>query len=322
MYWNILIRNANKLTVSVTHRCNMRCKTCGIWKLNNPQPRLTKKELKLSDYEDFFALYNKWHWISFTGGEPFLRKDLADIVLAAYEKCRTLHTITIPTNGYPTTKIVKDVQEVLFETKLPNIHVSVSLDGLRSLHDSLRGCSGSFEKVLATFKTLKSIGDKRLHVHLEYTISRFNQGRLFELVDSLASLNITANDFILSLAQNSSFYFNESCHVKADDDVLKSEITRFLSTLKIRSLHDLVQWMFLRHIIKDRRIPCVAGRRSFHLNPYGEIFSCISNPKRIGSIREGILGKPNLPSNCYCYTPCESFFSLILHLPESLFLSL
>lgn len=314
-YVRILIRRATKLNVAVTNKCDMRCKTCGIWKICQSQPELVEEESKVGDYEEFFKAHNDWNWISFTGGEPFLRKDLVDIVFAAYERCKGLHTISIPTNGYLTEKVEDDVQEILLETRLPSFYVSVSLDGLQDLHDSIRGVDGAFEHAITTFTNLRKIESKRLKVHFEYVISKFNQGKLPELINSL---NLTPDDFIITIAQNAFFYCNESWEVKPDKDALNSDLRWFLSHYKIRSTHDMGQWLFLNSIIKRGNIPCVAGRNSFYMDPCGKIFPCIFISRQIGSIGDDVISpfKPN--PRCRCYTPCESYFSLLLHLPEAL----
>jgi len=313
-YARIVFRCATKLNVAVTNKCNMRCKTCGIWKIYQREPELANKELRIGDYEEFFKVHSAWNWISFTGGEPFLRDDLIDIMLTAYERCKGLHVISIITNGYLTEKIVDSVQEFLSETKLPSFHFSVSLDGLQSVHDLIKGRVGPFEHAVATFRKLQKINDNRLKVHFEYVISKFNQGKLPELINHL---NLTPNDFILTIAQNAFFYQNRFWEVKPNEDALNSDIRWFLSRFKIRSSHDIGQWLFLKNVIKRRRIPCIAGKNSFYMDPYGKIFPCIFVQRQIGAIERNVINTFEPDPNCRCYTPCESYLSLLLHLPEA-----
>src|SRR3972149_1169181 len=93
-------------TVSLTYRCNSRCKTCNIYSRNSD-------ELSVEEYERAFLSIGKSpHWITFSGGEPFLRRDIADICIKAYELCSP-RIINIPTNGILSDKIVKDVKHIL-----------------------------------------------------------------------------------------------------------------------------------------------------------------------------------------------------------------
>src|SRR6266550_8539686 len=90
------------LTFSVTYRCNAKCRTCNVWKKR-------VKDLSLLEYERIFeALGTSLYWATFSGGEPFIRPDLIDIVAACYERCRP-SIITIPTNGLLRKHIVEGV---------------------------------------------------------------------------------------------------------------------------------------------------------------------------------------------------------------------
>src|SRR5260221_2388945 len=80
------------LTISVSYRCNSRCKTCNVWQRPND-------DFTLEEYDRTFAsIGHDAYWFTFSGGEPTLRKDLPEMVEAAYRHCRP-GIINIPTNG-------------------------------------------------------------------------------------------------------------------------------------------------------------------------------------------------------------------------------
>ena len=81
--------------------------------------------------------------VAFEGGEPLLRKDLAEIL--AFSRSLPLHTSLI-TNG---TLLESRIDEIA-----PYINgvVYVSLDGLEKTHDAIRGVDGSFRKAVARYK--------------------------------------------------------------------------------------------------------------------------------------------------------------------------
>ena len=60
-------------------RCNCRCVMCDIWK------RGAGDELTRDEYEKFFRANPDFTWLTFSGGEPFLRKDIVE--LAQLVKC-------------------------------------------------------------------------------------------------------------------------------------------------------------------------------------------------------------------------------------------
>src|SRR5512136_1313832 len=93
------------LVVSASFRCNSRCKTCGVW--SKPGDEMT-----LEEWDRVFAKLGRGPvYLTFTGGEPFLRKDLADMVLSAYRHCRP-SVVTIPTNGLLTQRIADQVERM------------------------------------------------------------------------------------------------------------------------------------------------------------------------------------------------------------------
>jgi len=263
--------------------------------------------LKLKDYELFFDNFNIWNWISFTGGEPFLRKDLVDIVFAAYERCKSLHSVSIPTNGYLTEKIVHDVSEIL-SFKIPSFYISISLDGLPEVHDVNRGVDRSFDHAMSTFNCLRKLRSGGFKVHFEYLVSKYNQGRLSELINTL---NLTPNDFILTIAQKSFFYDNMFLDIEPNRNILLQDINWFTSYLKIRSIHDLAQWIFLKHVSKLDPIPCVGGKHSFYIDPYGRIFPCILKQTQLGTIKDKSLKLFEANPECRCFTPCEGYFAIL-----------
>ncbi len=93
------------LVVSVSFRCNSRCKTCGVW-------RRSGEEMSAQEWRQVFArLGHAPFYLTFTGGEPFLRADLADLVIAGAELCRP-GVITIPTNGLLTDRVVAGTEQI------------------------------------------------------------------------------------------------------------------------------------------------------------------------------------------------------------------
>ena len=130
-------------SIILTYRCPMKCKMCNIW--FNP----TKKddEIKAADLRTLPRL----KFINLTGGEPFVREDLAEIVEECYK-----HTdrIVISTSGWFEDKVVALAKQ------FPNIGIRISIEGLSCKNDELRGHAGGFDKGLRTLLTLKQMGLK------------------------------------------------------------------------------------------------------------------------------------------------------------------
>lgn len=89
-------------TVIVTYRCNARCNMCNRYKA----PSKAEEEIKLETIKKLPPMY----FTNITGGEPFIRTDLNDIVRELYKKS---DRIVISTNGFFADRIIDLCQEFL-----------------------------------------------------------------------------------------------------------------------------------------------------------------------------------------------------------------
>ncbi|PXF55442.1 MAG: hypothetical protein C4B58_14915 [Deltaproteobacteria bacterium] len=127
-----------------TRRCNLNCVHCG-----SPAEDVVLSD-ELSTEEVIFAFeqvaidfdMNQFRHINITGGEPFVRKDLLDI-LKQISKYSFYRNIDIQTNGI----FIADNPEILRELKKYGVTgLGISIDGLESTHDVFRRRRGSFAK--------------------------------------------------------------------------------------------------------------------------------------------------------------------------------
>ena len=93
-------------SIILTYRCPMKCKMCNIW--FNPTNK--SEEIKASDLRTL----PKLKFINLTGGEPFVREDLAEIVEECY---RHTDRIVISTSGWFEDRVVA------LAKKFPNIGI-------------------------------------------------------------------------------------------------------------------------------------------------------------------------------------------------------
>jgi radical SAM family uncharacterized protein len=118
----------------LTYNCNLRCKMCPFWKRPSKDSSIEQEKAILRQIYASGACA-----IAFEGGEPLLRKDLAEIL--AFSRSLPLHT-SLVTNG---TLLESRIDEIA-----PYINgvIYVSLDGLEKTHDAIRGMSGCFKKAV------------------------------------------------------------------------------------------------------------------------------------------------------------------------------
>lgn len=176
--------------LAITYNCNARCVMCDIWKIKGfpelPVAEFAKLPVTLRD-------------INISGGEPFLRPDLPEIVATLARACPKARMV-ISTNGFLTDLVVKQMAKIL-KIK-PDIGVAVSIDGLGEMHDSMRGIPGGFDKDMKTIRQLKALGMTNLR--LGFTITEKNLKHLKKVYDLSRRLGV---QFTHSFAQSSEFYF-------------------------------------------------------------------------------------------------------------------
>jgi radical SAM family uncharacterized protein len=155
----------------LTYNCNLRCKMCPFWRRPSPDPSLKQEKAILKQIYSSGAV-----GVAFEGGEPLLRKDLADIL--AFSRSLPLHTSLI-TNG---TLLESRIDEIA-----PYINgvVYVSLDGLEKTHDSIRGVDGSFRKAVRGITVAK----EKVAVTINTTIMSENVNQIVSLVKLAKDLN-------------------------------------------------------------------------------------------------------------------------------------
>jgi len=292
------------LTYSITNMCQSRCKTCNLWKVYIDNPELKKNELKIDEIEKIFQSMRHLFFFNISGGEPYLRKDLVEIVDLAckYLSPGVIHT---PTNALAPKLIEKKTIEML-EVMRENRHevpftIKPSFDGIGKKHDEIRGVKGNFEKVLDTVTRLKEIQKDypNLQVNLGTVISNFNTDNIVEISDYAHKLDV--DSYINEIAEQRSelFTLNEpitptpekyeqaieyfSSEIR-EDIKSKSKLSRYTQSFRL-VYYDIV----VQTLRKKRQVlPCYAGISNAHINPYGEVWPCciLGYDKPMGDLRE------------------------------------
>ncbi|MBW1855162.1 MAG: radical SAM protein, partial [Deltaproteobacteria bacterium] len=180
------------LTLSISFNCNSRCKTCNVYTRK-------VKELSLEEWRIIFEnLGETPFWVTISGGEPFLRSDISEIVCSLYDRCRPA-IINIPTNGILKERIPKAVEEIALHCKESQIVINLSIDEIGDKHDEIRGVQGNYPKALASFNALKSIDMSNLTIGIHTVISKFNVSRIPDIYRQLQSLH--PDSYITEIAE-------------------------------------------------------------------------------------------------------------------------
>jgi len=173
----LFVKQLDLVILFVTSICNARCRTCFYWLELNKKGDMTFDEIrKLSESMPQFSDL----WIS--GGEPFLREDLADIIHLFYTNNK-IHGIRIPTNGLPTAQTIMIVRKILDSCPDLEVEVDMSIDGFKEINDRIRGVPGNYESSLATLTELSRLKDSHgnLELFINSVITVENEDQIVEL---------------------------------------------------------------------------------------------------------------------------------------------
>lgn len=244
-------------TVIVTYRCNARCSMCNRYKA----PSKPEEELSIETIKKLPKMY----FTNITGGEPFIRKDLPDIVRELYKKS---DRIVISTNGFFTDRIIDLCKQ------FPSIGIRISIEGLEKTNDQIRGLKDGFKRGYKTLKALRNMGMK--DVGFGMTVQDCNAQDLVPLYHISNQLGL---EFATASLHNS-FYFVESKNIIKDrlevgknfekliNELLKSNSPK--KWFRAYFNHGLINYIFGQ----ERLLPCDMSFDTFFIDPYGDVMPC------------------------------------------------
>lgn len=251
------IQAPTDMCIITTYRCPMRCKMCDIWK----NPTIEQKEIKPAELE----MLPNVKFVNITGGEPFVRKDIEDIISVMFTKAPR---VVISTSGWYEDKIIE------LAKKFPNIGIRISLEGMAETNDYLRGRQGGFEKGLRTLKNLQSMG--LTDIGFGITVSNHNSSDMLNLYELAKGLKME----FATAAFHNSYYFHKNDNVITN----KSEVTENFEKLIALQLKENSPKAWFRAFFNNglinyieggrRQLPCEAGMVNFFVDPYGEVYPC------------------------------------------------
>ncbi len=268
-------RMPSDVSIILTYRCQMRCRMCNIWE--NPTDK--NKEISAKELE---ILPEGFEFINLTGGEPFLREDLEDVIRVLSPKARR---IVISTSGWHYDRILNIVP------KFKNVGVRVSIEGLSQKNDELRGRNGGFDRGLKTLLGLKRAGVKDIGFGI--TVSNHNSEDmlwLYELGKAMGMEFATA-------AFHNSYYFHKDDNIITNTDEVCANFQELANRqMREKSPKSWFRALFnlglIRYIKGQKRmLPCEAGTVNFFIDPYGEVYPCNGLEEKywkqsMGNIRE------------------------------------
>jgi MoaA/NifB/PqqE/SkfB family radical SAM enzyme len=277
------------LSMEVTRHCVAKCIMCNIWKMVPTSP-----ELEAADWLQLLEspFLSELKELDVTGGEPFLRKDITDLLLGIGRlkgsNLGKLCSVAITTNGFLTEKVLKDVGSVIgpLEGAGVTLVFACGFDAVGEVHDTIRNVKGGWEKLNATLEGLCRLRDRypRLVLGIKNTVTRYN-------IDELDKVCAYADDH--GLFTIISPYIVTSNRY---DNIGKEDYLSFspedLGKLKSFYNSDRFRWSYYRdellHFLDTGRMgkPCSAGFNYFFIRSTGEFYCCPIIDHLLGNVKE------------------------------------
>ena len=313
----------NYAIVYVDGRCNMHCSFCCYAAMD----ARNSSNIMPSDWGHTFKRAKSLLHLTITGGEPFLRKDLTEIISEIINSSG-VPRVSIKSNGFYLKRIKEYIPELIKRHKNTEFTLSISLDGPKDIHDKVREFKGAYDKVVETINTME----------------KYRKEKNFFL--RLASVLTTeTKDFLPGLLKQTEKWpidFHEVILVRdiPDDEQLKlKEIYRQLSENQQKKaseswkkgfngkMFDKLYKETIKRLEKNKNhSPCVAGSRFVEIFPDGVVRGCevekLWNISSIGKVEKtkdivDILNSKKakdfskIAKDCSCTFECANAISTV-----------
>ena len=327
-----------------TSRCNLKCNHCFY------HDSLNKKfnELTLDEIDKITKTMDPILSLILTGGEPYLRNDLDQIVRIFYENCK-VPILSIPSNGWYLSKMDKQIRNMMDWCPKLTLNQQISIDGIGADHNAIRmdkqikGTENSFEKAIKSIDHLKELQKiyDRINIGIIITFTSENQKKFKSIVKEIYELtkpdNITINlirgnpkekvnlDLDLNLYREAVKFRNELFYNNKMSGHKRFKGNKLATAGRVM-LNDLTNKIYEENKYVT---PCYAGNLSGVMYPEGDVYPCeiLGDDHKIGNIRDFNLDFKKLwlshkakhevkfirKSKCFCTHECFNIVNILFN---------
>jgi MoaA/NifB/PqqE/SkfB family radical SAM enzyme len=249
----------------VTLRCNARCSFCDYWK-TSPAAKATE----LRSFADAARFFNPM-MVTFTGGEPTLRRDLEELVAAVAAAIRVKYMTLLTHGGMLST------ERALALWNAGINQFNISLDYLDERHDQARGIPGLTARIMAAVPGMRHAGID--NIRFNTVIKNSNLDQLMPIVRRAAELGCGVNFSTYTDFKNGNRDHLLQSASRRDLDAAVGELLDFKRRHRgviTNSDHYLEQ--IPRYVRGEMREPCQSGMRTIHIDPLGRVKRCPDFP--------------------------------------------
>lgn len=286
------------LNFEVTMRCNARCGFCDYWK--------TPPEARDAEIAEFAAIARHFSpmLVTFTGGEPTIRRDLEAIVASVRHAVRFTYVQLITHGGM----LSLDRARSLWDAGVDQFNIS--LDYLDERHDRARGIPGLAARILDLVPRMREAGIGG--VRFNTVIKQDNLDQLMPIVERAAALGGGVNFSLYTDLKNGN---REHLIGSPQQASLERAIAALLAYKRRRrgviTNSDYYLAQIPRYVRGEMAEPCQSGRTTIHIDPHGKVRRCPDFPA--DGPWQDYRGYAPIDCNA-CYYACRGEAQAPLHL--------
>lgn len=279
------------LQFPVTCRCNSRCVMCNCWNMD------TEGEADAAEFGRFLAdpVFQEIEAAGLNGGEPALIRDFPDIAQQVL-KLPKMRFMSIISNGFAPDALLPKLEAIRSMCREAGVtlHVSISLDGVGEVHDTVRAVPNAFAKTAETIRRISAEPGRYCeHMDLGCTVVQQNVERLPEL-DAWAKKRGHHIRFRLGIDNKRIESHKNRSQYSVFEDLRSKRIAAEFFHSKVPSAPSLMErftyysiFRYLTDPSPRRRLGCLWKEDGITLDPQGNLYYCAVASERIGSLRNG-----------------------------------
>ncbi|CAN2038980.1 putative Fe-S oxidoreductase [Candidatus Magnetomoraceae bacterium gMMP-15] len=273
----------------ITFKCNSKCIMCNVWKMSN------KNEISVNELKKFLSdpVFKRVTSVGINGGEPSLVSDLP-LFVEAILNLPNIQSINIISNGLIQNLLLSKIKKIyqLCKNEKVGFHLSFSLDGVATVHDSVRGIKNAFNKTIDTIdKVLDSKIDYCDSLDIGCTIVKANVFHLVEL-DVYSKMKKYPIKYRLAIenkriesdlsANNYSIFYDKN---------LKQTAMEFIHSriAKAQTFTDKFKYFSIFYFLASRKakrlLGCMWKDEGITLDARGNLYYCAVKSENLGSLR-------------------------------------
>jgi MoaA/NifB/PqqE/SkfB family radical SAM enzyme len=249
----------------VTLRCNARCAFCDYWKTD-----ASARSQELASYADAARFFNPM-LVTFTGGEPLLRRDLETLVSAVATAVRLKYIIVLTHGGMLSVERAQSLWDAGVN------QFNISLDYLDGRHDDARGIPGLTHRIISAVDGMRARGIDGIRFNT--VVKRDNLDQIMPIVRLALELGCGVNLSVYTDAKNGNRDYLIDRETQERLEALIAELLAFKRGRRgVITNSDYYLEQVPRYVRGEMTDPCRSGIRTVHLNPAGHVKRCPDFP--------------------------------------------